>query len=587
MTSFTIKHFHRDSGVAFAIGDDDPRFGNWPVVYTLNDKKQVYVGESLNVRGRFNQHLKAEDKQHLTSALVVIDSTFNKSAALDLESNLVRLLAGDGQFEVLNRNEGIVDAEYFDRKKYRKTFDEIFEQLRELGVFSRPVHEIENLDLFKLSPFKALNPDQEQTVQSFIGDLLMNLGNGENSQSVIQGGPGTGKTVVGVYLMKLLRDLGSDISVEDTESDSFITDPFIAKHKELLRGFRIGLVVPQQALRESVKQVFAKTPGLERAMVLTPFDVGKADEPYDLLIVDESHRLDRRSPQSSAQNNLDFAKITTKLFGSDDFSITQLDWIVKQSSHQVFLLDAAQSVRPTDLPQEVLETLVETAESSKRFYPLESQMRVQGGADYIEYVKAIFSEAPPAPRDFPGYDLRWFEHLGAMEYALDEKEAHGGLARMVAGYAWKWVSKKDQSAFDIELDGVRRKWNSADKDWVQSADAPGEVGSIHTVQGYDLNYAGVIIGNDLRYDPTEKRFFVDEGSYWDKKGKQNSEKYGIKNTPEDLLRYVINIYVVLLTRGIRGTFIYVCDPALREYLRPFVFGRGPDEDSSSNVRPPM
>jgi len=79
----------------------------------------------------------------------------------------------------------------------------------------------------------------------------------------------------------------------------------------------------------------------------------------------------------------------------------------------------------------------------------------------------------------------------------------------------------------------------------------------------------VIIGNDLWYDADTKRISVDPGNYFDRKGKQSSQKYGYETTPEDLLNFVINVYVVLLTRGIKGTYVYVCDPQLREYLRDF------------------
>lgn len=577
MTSFTISHFHRDRGVGFVLAADEPRLGNWPVVYMLDDELQIYVGESLNVRSRFVQHMKSSDKQRLTSAHVVIDPTFNKSAALDLESHLVRLLAGDGRYEVLNRNDGIIDADYFDRNQYRRKFEEIFKEFHERGIFTRPVPEIENSDLFKLSPFKALNPDQEDTIESLLEDLLGGLGDEASTQSVIQGDPGTGKTVVGIYLMKLLNDLGAPRSHDDADRGPVFANPFVADHRELLRGFRTALVIPQQALRESIKRVFAKTPGLDQSMVITPFEVGEATETFDLLIVDETHRLNRRANQTSAQKNVLFAEINEKLFGSDDPGLTQLDWIVKQSDHQVFLLDAAQSIRPADLPRGVLDALVGKAELGKRFYPLSSQMRVQSGAGYIEYVRTILSDNPPTPREFPDYELRWFEDLSEMERALNDKEQRGGLSRMLAGYAWKWRSKKDKSAHDIELDGVRRKWNTTDKDWVQSRGAPDEVGSIHTIQGYDLNYAGVIIGNDLRYDPSEKRFYVDIENYFDTKGKENSPKYGVENTTDDLLQFVINIYVVLLTRGIRGTFVCVCDPGLREYLKPFVQSAGPSD----------
>jgi uncharacterized protein len=90
------------------------------------------------------------------------------------------------------------------------------------------------------------------------------------------------------------------------------------------------------------------------------------------------------------------------------------------------------------------------------------------------------------------------------------------------------------------------------------------------VQGYDLNYAGVIIGSDLRYDEATGSVFVARESYFDKKGKENNVRLGKVYSDDDLLRFVRNIYAVLLTRSIRGTYVYVCDPALRAYLKRFI-----------------
>ena len=137
---------------------------------------------------------------------------------------------------------------------------------------------------------------------------------------------------------------------------------------------------------------------------------------------------------------------------------------------------------------------------------------------------------------------------------------------MVAGFAWGWKSKADRSLFDIEEDGLRLRWNSTAKDWINAEGSVNEVGSIHTVQGYDLNYAGVIIGRDLRMDPKTGEVIFDRKNYFDKKGMENNPRMGIKYSNEDILAYVKNIYAVLLSRGIRGTFIYVCDEPLREYF---------------------
>jgi len=224
-------------------------------------------------------------------------------------------------------------------------------------------------------------------------------------------------------------------------------------------------------------------------------------------------------------------------------------------------------VRPADLPSQTTGALVRATKEQGRFYPLASQMRVAGGADYIDFIRRLLRADLAGPREFAGYDLRMFDDLGAMHDEIRSKDREHGLSRLAAGYAWPWRSKNDRSAVDIELDGVGLRWNGTLTDWVSSPDALEEVGSIHTLQGYDLNYAGVIIGPDLRLDPTSRRVFADIDSYFDKKGKEGNAKLGITYDGDDLLQFISNIYAVLLTRGMRGTYVYVCDPALRAYVR--------------------
>lgn len=569
MTSFRIDR-HRFSVAevrAWSTGDD--RYTNWPVVYTLDNSNDIYVGESLNVAARMRQHLDSAQKQHLRAVRVVVDDTFNKSVCLDLESYLIRLLAGDGQYRVLNRNEGITDADYYSRGQYRSTFEEIFEELFNEGVFTRTIPEIENSDLFKLSPFKALNHDQAIAVEDILEGLFDDLGSGAKSTIVIQGDPGTGKTIVAIYLMKLLRDIATTASAEARDSDSMFSEFFVEGYDKLLEGFRVGLVIPQQSLRASVQKVFHKTPGLSKSMVLTPFQVGESDKQFDLLIVDETHRLNQRANQPSAAQNQRFTAINTRLYGTDDPSKTQLDWITTQSSHQIFLLDTAQSVRPADLPAALQERLVSDAVQLRRHYRLSSQMRVRGGSDYVDYVRRVLSAEPPATQRFPNYDFCLFDNLQDMRDEIVQRDEESGLARLVAGYAWEWKSKNNASAYDIEIDGCQLRWNRITRDWINSPGSIDEVGSIHTVQGYDLNYAGVMIGPELRYDAHSGRLFVDRSSYRDAKGKENNPKLGILYTDDDLLRFITNIYGVLLTRGIRGTYVYVCDPDLRTYMRQF------------------
>lgn len=575
MTGFRIEHLSFSNSDVGLWSKVDARFSNWPVVYTLNNEAEVYVGESLNVAARMRQHLQSQKKTDLQAMHVVLDDRFNKSACLDLESHLIRLFAGEGRFRVLNGNVGVVDSDYYDRQKYSESFKQIFDEMRQLGLFEKTIPQIENSDLFKFSPFKALNQDQAGTVADIMDGLFADIEQRSGRTIVVQGDPGTGKTILAIYLMKLLVDIQSSRLDDDVDGDSLFADYFLEGYRELLQGFRIGLVVPQQSLRSSIKKVFKKTPSLAVEMVISPFDLEKTDGIFDLLIVDEGHRLTQRANQPSGFQNKKYREINEKLFGSDDLSFTQLDWIRAKSKYQILLVDAEQSVRPADLPQELLATLIEDSRLEGRYYRLYSQMRVKGGSDYIDYIRRVLSSAPPESTQFSEYDFKLYDDLGKMHQAVREREAESKLARLVAGYAWKWKSRSDPTAFDIVIDGCQLRWNKTDKDWINSSTAVDEVGSIHTVQGYDLNYAGVIIGPDLRYDPEDRRLFFDRSSYQDTKGKEDNPKRGIKYTDDDLLRYVRNVYAVLMTRGVRGTYVYVCDKPLREYLRGYI-PRGTD-----------
>lgn len=569
MTSFRIEQFRFTTGAVRDLVRRDRRFSNWPVVYALDDRGSVYVGESRNAVARLRQHLDTEDKKRLQSASIVIDETFNKSVCLDLESYLIRLLAGDGRFQVLNRNEGITNADYYGREGYQATFRAIFDDLLERGLFTRPVRDIENSDLFKLSPFKALTQDQAIAVDDILSGLFEDLDVGTSSRIVIQGDPGTGKTVVAIYLMKLLSDIKHADLSQQVDGDSLLSEFFVPGYPELLEDFKVGLVVPQQSLRKSIQRVFRQTPGLHRSQVLTPFEVGNRDEQFDLLIVDEAHRLNQRAAQAAGPLNSMFKNINLRLFGRDDPEITQLDWINKQSQNQLYLVDGAQSVRPADLPPAAIEGLVDTARGARRHYQLTSQMRVRAGQDYVGYIRGVLDGTVTTRESFTGYDLRMYDDLGDLRAALMVREHEEGLARLLAGYAWKWTSKNDHDAIDIELDGLRLQWNSADVDWVNTPDSVDEVGSIHTIQGYDLNYAGVIIGKDLRYDVASDRIVFDRRNYHDPRGTTNNRLLGITYTDDDILQFVRNIYAVLLTRGVLGTYVYVCDPPLRAHLRRF------------------
>lgn len=567
MTDFRIDFVTFDHAGMEVLADLDHKHTNWPVVYTLNNDKAVYVGETTRALGRLRQHLDDPRKQSVTftHARVIVDDWFNKSACLDLEAHLVRLFHGDGKYRVENRNAGQVDQDYYQRSTYESRFESIFNKLRAEGLFNQSRAEIENSALFKLSPFKALNDDQTEAVKAVVAQLLTDLKGERTSMSVVRGAPGTGKTVVGIFLVKLLMDIKQFDEDVDAEIAPDFVEFFTPENAAALKNLKVALVVPQQSLRKTVQRVFMQTSGLRMDMVLTPFNVGESSQGFDLLIVDEAHRLQQLA-STMPMLIKKFKSINQALFGGNEAGGTQLDWIRLKSRHQLFLTDAGQSVRPADVPTAALNALESEAGSHQRLFTLSAQMRVRADEDYVGYVRAMLSPEPPQPTRFADYDLQLFDDVREIRRAIIERDAEFGLSRMVAGYAWEWKSKNDLTTFDIEIDGEKMRWNSTDTNWVNSPTSLDEVGSIHTIQGYDLNYAGVIIGPDLRYDPEAERLYVVRESYFDAKGKQNNRMLGLTYSDDDLLRYITNIYAVLLTRGIRGTYVYACDANLAVYL---------------------
>lgn len=127
------------------------------------------------------------------------------------------------------------------------------------------------------------------------------------------------------------------------------------------------------------------------------------------------------------------------------------------------------------------------------------------------------------------------------------------------------TNKKDATQdYDIEIENTRLKWNSTNIDWVNSEKSREEVGCIHTTQGYDLNYTGIIFGNEITYDKTTNQIKILKENYYDVNGKQSI------TDPEELKDFILNIYKTILLRGIKGSYIYVCDENLRAYFSQFI-----------------
>ena len=122
---------------------------NWPVVYLIEDGKELYVGETINVYNRTNQHLENPEKRKLDKIHIITDEEYNKSATLDIESKLIQYISADGKFILQNSNHGLENHDYFDRQKYQAKFEVIWKELQKMNIAENDRIQIENSDLFK------------------------------------------------------------------------------------------------------------------------------------------------------------------------------------------------------------------------------------------------------------------------------------------------------------------------------------------------------------------------------------------------------------------------------------------------------
>jgi DUF2075 family protein len=522
----------------------------------------AYVGESTNAINRMQNHLAHEDKKKLKCVSIISSKLFHKSAALDIESRLIVGLGADGKFKLLNGNGGIASHNYYQKEEYSKLFEKVWSELTFDNIKLKNILEIENSDLFKYSPYKALTEDQYASII----EILKGFSNPNTNSIFVNGSAGTGKTILAIYLIKILSTINKD-GLDGID----IEDELLRQQLEVIAGniqnkMKIGFVVPMTSLRTTLRNVFRSIHGLSGSMVIGPTDVVKDN--YDLIIIDEAHRLTRRKSIMGYQS---FDNVNKKLglyraksekgkeVCDSEACGTQLDWMLNSSRKQLLFYDSEQSIKPADIRQQDFEKV--KAKQSSIELTLVSQMRTKGGNGYIDFVHNLLNTSLGQREvyDSENYELRLFSNMTEMLSELQKRENEVGLSRITSGYSWKWISK-DSSIPDVVIDGEELTWNRTSSDWINSTTKVREMGCIHTVQGYDLNYVGVIFGEEIDYNESTEQIEIDKSKYFDSKGKQ-----AVKNEDE-LLEYIVKIYKTLMYRGIKGSYLYVCNPSLRTYF---------------------
>ena len=592
---FTIRPFPFDKN-GQALSAQTESGSNWPVIYLINSTTDIYIGETTSFERRFREHLRYRNNRFsgFTEIRFAYDGTENKSAILDYESNLIRLYAADGKFQhIHNANPGqSQDHNYSQRPFYNTKVQILWDQLHNLKLTKQSYESVRNSCLYKFSPFTSLTSEQRLVMKDILEDFLAALKSGKTGGAIVNGGAGTGKSLVAVKIIDILLNIdqylvnwkrSSGVYGSDWQSILTRLNKYIKAHGTL----RIAYIAPQQSFNADMHKTFRKMPWKGgQALVHNTSSIvyGYSTlEPFDIILVDETHRLKHRSGMGKSVGLFDENR---RRLGLPD-EATQLDVILARSKYSCLFYDSDQSIKNSDITPAELERSLNSLGNPVLRQNLSVQMRCLGGGDYVKFLEDIFS-GKPTPNLFKNYDFQVFDNVQDMVDKIRSQNESYGLCRTLAGFAWPWETKKfikdnknklssmgglnkgknaanllKLGQFDISIGKSRFVWNIKDKGWVTSPGAIDEIGCIHTSQGYDLNYCGVILGPDISYDNNSKKIIIDSSRFCDPFFLQNRKII----TDADIHKYIVNSYRTMLLRGIHGCYVYAVDDNLRDYLK--------------------
>lgn len=405
---------------------------------------------------------------------IIYNDESNMSVITDYELRLIRYMSADGRYVLTNKNEGISEVNYFSKAEYDRMFEDLWAELRDIELADHTIAQIEKSEVFKYSPYKSLNADQRAALSKIMTAVCTNT---ESSPIVVEGLPGTGKTVLAIYLLKALCDL------------SLSTDPKDSRFLPWLECAHIR--TRDVASRDAVQVAFRSAEPVKVGRTRPPrpqkerFTEGVSNKSFDVLLVDETHCLKQRK---SIVGYSAFDNTSARLGFTVVAHTTQLDWALRQAQISIFFYNPMQVVGPSGIGPDIMRDRLGAAfEHPTR---LASQMRVKSGGAYLDYVVAVLSDRDPKPRQFDGYEYVFHGDLADFNATFDRYLQRHDLTRMVAGYAWKWVTKgnDDPNAYDITIDNIKIRWNCRQENWVGlGVDNPKvvhEMGVIHSIQGY-------------------------------------------------------------------------------------------------------
>lgn len=348
---------------------------------------------------------------------------------------------------------------------------------------------------------------------------------------IIHGGPGTGKTVLAINMLVAILNLDQNVM-------------YVTKNS-----------APREVYRKKLTQGKYRKAYIDNLFKGSGSFTASENNDFDCLIVDEAHRLNEKSGmfQNLGEN--------------------QIKEIINASKTSIFFVDDYQMVTTKDIgsSQEIKKWC--------HFYDVDiyedtliSQFRCNGSDSYLSWLDNVLEINTEATDDFDyDYDIRICDTPQEVRELIFEKNRVNNKARMVAGYCWNWIKegKNNSDYHDIKIGDFEMSWNlGSSNTWAIDPDSVNEIGCIHTCQGLEFDYVGVIIGDDLRYEngiitDFTKRARTDQ-SIKGLKGLYKKDKDKALSIADRIIK---NTYRTLLTRGQKGCYIYCIDNNLKEYLK--------------------
>lgn len=540
---------------------------NYPTIYIVNDRSVrknkyiVYVGETTDINRRTKQHMKDDIREYRkrsdwqqfseseTAEMFVIGHNyFNKSLTLDIENKLMHYLTSVESVQTVQNKRTNPQNDYYTSENMERIFSKIWRKLRTFNKELFPLESvIRDSALFKASPFHKLTDEQIKAKDSIFFKIISNISQNSDSQLIlVEGEAGSGKTVL---MSSLLYDLFNDCNFNASENKLKIH--MLVNHNQQLTVYeqlvkKLGLVNFDHS-----DVVMKPTSYINR--------VQKSGDKADILIVDEAHLLLTRGKQSYRGKN-------------------HLKDLLANSRIVIAVYDPKQTLLTEQIWEEdELSILRHDAIQNNNYIHLENQMRINASEDTISWIRRFIDKGTigTIPEDRK-YDIKIFDDPKTMYKDIKEKSSNqnNGISRILATFDWEYRNTKPSESefWNVTIGEFSLPWNlqlpknrkEKHLSWAEQSQTINEIGSTFTIQGFDLNYAAVIIGPSVQYRNGEIVFCPENSKNKNAISNRTMSDGRKKNFGELLLKNELN---VLLTRGVNGLYIYAVDPELQDALK--------------------